>query len=529
MKIRVYSREKIDHDYPEGLANAVHMSLIDGEKEIKLNQNYGMIFVEGKVNEDYTISPRGLINPYIFKENDKYVICADCVSEPGINDNPDKVCRYETKDFLSFDYKGLVAKESGYKNEVEIREELVKDITDRWIPLQAVRVTLPEEVRMEELDLIVAQVEYSDGSFDNKKIDWDCHEVTDASCNMGAESKITDYIQGQIRIPQYDYPIMRGFADPQVFKLDGVWYCLSTNDNTDDVGLYLKSADTPENLFREGYKESLILAYNEEKEYIQTFWAPEYHEIGGESYILFALGGKKWAPHCHMMKLKKGCDPMDPQSWEEPVKVQNTDGNSLTTKGITLDMTHVTADGMDYLIWSERYNIGTKLDSGSMIYISTIDPKKPYRITHEPVLLTRPLLGWENVAGTINNEGPYCLLHGGKVYVAYSGGSANDTTYAVGYLIADEKADLLDINNWTKQNTPSLWAYSAENIDGPGHNSFFVDEDGHTMIAYHGQLGIRCSAIHRVHFDKNNYPYLNMSFERDLPKNMRRVKIKIKK
>lgn len=515
MKIRVYTRDIIDHDYPAGLANSIHMSLINGEEETKLNQNYGMIFVEGLINPDGTIAPRGLLNPCIFKEADTYVICADYVDEASKSDTADKVCRFETRDFLSFDYKGLVDKEGKTENcDIEIDEKLVKDIVDRWIPLTVKRVSLPGEIKADELDLVKARVEYSDGSVDEKAIDWD---------------KVDGGIaEGLIRMPEYDYPIMRGMADPQIFKLNGSWYCLSTNDNTDDVGLYLRSADSPTNLFKDGYKESLILAYNEEKEYIQTFWAPEYHEIGGEGYILFALGGKKWAPHCHMMKLKKGMDPLDHSSWEEPVKVKNTDGNSLTTKGITLDMTHVEAGGKDYLIWSERYNIGTKLDSGSMIYISTIDPENPYCITHEPVLLTRPLLGWENVAGTINNEGPYCLKHGGKIYVAYSGGSANDTTYAVGYLITDENADLLDINNWTKQNTPALWAYSAENIDGPGHNSFFVDEDGHTMIAYHGQLKIRCSAVHRVHYNKNDYPYLNMSKERDLPSEMRRVKVKVK-
>lgn len=513
MKIKVYSKKTVEHDYPEGLANSIHMSLVCESETKELNQGYGMIFVPGQIISGNVISPRGVINPTIYKENEKYVICADYVDENCNNMAEGMVYKCLTEDFINFEHIGLVDKDDKGSSEVEIDECLVKNIEDRWIPLKAVNVILPKKAKREDLKNIKATVLYSDGSEDQKPIDWS---------DIGADSA-----KGRIRMPEYNYPIMRGFADPQVFKLEGRWYCLSTNDNNDDVGIYLKSADSPENLFKEGYKESVILDYNEEKEYIQTFWAPEYHEIGGESYILFALGGKKWAPHCHMMKLKKGQDPMNPSSWEEPVKVMNVDGGPLTKEGITLDMTHVPAGGVDYLLWSERYNIGTSLDSGSMIYISTIDPKMPYRITKKPVLLTRPLLGWENVAGTINNEGPYTLKHGGKVYVAYSGGSANDTTYAVGYLIADENADLLDLNSWTKQNTPSLWAYSAENIDGPGHNSFFVDEDGHTMIAYHGQLGIRCSAIHRVHFDKNDYPYLNMSKERDLPEVMRDVEIEI--
>lgn len=536
MKIRVYSRNVINHDYPEGLANSIHMSLIEDGMETNLNQNYGMIFVNGEITPANTISPRGLINPSIFADGDKYVILADYVDENKTNMAESMLYRVETKDFLSFDHIGLVegdslfefenkAKESGQQtlsettgrfDMVEIPMALVKDIKDRWMPLEACRVSLTDMPKDGTISDVKAIVEYTDGSTDIKAIDWD-------------EKEGSDEISGQIRMPEYKYPIMKGFADPQIFIHKGIWYCLSTNDNNDDVGLYLRSANSPQDLFIEGrYKISVILDYNEEKDYIQTFWAPEFHHIGDDDYILFALGGKKWAPQCHMMKLKKGEDPMDEASWEEPVRVRNVDGEHLTTVGITLDMTHFEAKGQDYLVWSERYNIGTSLDSGSMIYIATTDAQNPYQITSKPVLLTRPLLGWENVAGTINNEGPYVLKHGGKIYIAYSGGSANDTTYAVGYMIADEEDDLLDLNSWIKQNTPALWAYSAENIDGPGHNSFFEDEDGHTMIAYHGQLEIRCSAVHRVHFDKNDYPYLNMGNERDLPLEMRKVTMKVK-
>ena len=69
-------------------------------------------------------------------------------------------------------------------------------------------------------------------------------------------------------------------------------------------------------LFNDGYKEYVILDRNEEKGFIQTFWAPEFHVIGDELYILFAVSGKIWDPQSHMMKLKKNGSIIDPNSWK---------------------------------------------------------------------------------------------------------------------------------------------------------------------------------------------------------------------
>ena len=136
------------------------------------------------------------------------------------------------------------------------------------------------------------------------------------------------------------------------------------------------------------------------------------------------------------------------------------------------------------------------------------------------MLLTRPLLGWENVSGTINNEGPYGFIHEGKLYVTYSGGAANSYTYAVGLLTADDDADLLDISSWTKSITPVLNFYSVKGVFGPGHNSFFTNEDGELMIAYHGETAIdstlRCDGIRRVRFRADGTPYFQMSASEDL-------------
>ena len=74
---------------------------------------------------------------------------------------------------------------------------------------------------------------------------------------------------------------------------------------------------------------------------------------------------------------------------------------------------------------------------------------------------------------------------------------------------------------------PVLSFYSVKGEYGPGHNSFFVDEDGNLMIAYHGETELkshlRCDGVRRVHFDIQGEPVFDMSVERDLALEQREV------
>ena len=85
--------------------------------------------------------------------------------------------------------------------------------------------------------------------------------------------------------------------------------------------------------------------------------------------------------------------------------------------------------------------------------------------------------------------------------------------------IMDKEKDLTDPGSWTKSITPVLTFRSVAGEYGPGHNSFFVNDLGETMIAYHAETGIdehlRCDGIRRVHFRKDGTPYFQMSTEED--------------
>lgn len=531
----VYTKPADPENYPAGLAHAVHFSFQrPGDEPQPLNRDYGILFARGTVSQEDTIVPAGIREPGIFAMEDGWIgICGkitDGDGEPSACGRGD-VFLWKTRDLIHFEETGPVRGETlaGYTPaaRLPVGSETAEEAIRWWTPVRQVGVTLPEQITVkseEELDRIQADAVYSDGSRAARKVDWKKNGVDFAGPGVYT-------VGGVIRQQAFRFPLAEGYGDPVVFRWDGKWYFLGTCDNRNDIGLYVREACSAEELFSPDTAEHLILPYDPERGFEQTFWAPEFHVIGGEAYILFAVSGHVWGPQCHVMKLKKGGRIIRAGDWENPVPVVRADGSPLSSDGITLDMTYIGAESGSYMVWSYRRHIGTPRDTGSMLYIAPVSEREPWKLTGEPVLLSRPLYGWENVAGTINNEGPHALIRGGKVYLTYSGGSANAYTYALGMLTADAEKDLTDPAAWTKSITPVLTFRSVAGEYGPGHNSFFVSDTGETMIAYHAETDIhghlRCDGIRRVHFRKDGTPYFQMSAEEDLCIKTCRLKIRV--
>lgn len=550
--LMLYTREAAANEdsYPDGLARSIHMAAsTDGVNFLPMFSNYGILFAKAEVTGENTLVPKCVKQPWVFKREEGYGIAAIRVNEDGSDEEESKgkALLWTTSDFIRFEEHGLVALadipgrgtdacSAGYHlacDDAEIGSVIAVDATlvDRAVlhysKLTNVAVQLPEAVSVkseEELSKVQARAVYSDGSTAQKQVKWDCDGIDFTKPGIYT-------VSGEVQTPEYPFPLANGYGDPVILPWEGKYYFIATNDNTNDVGLYVREADTVAGLFAEGIEQRIILDYDEERNYIQTFWAPEFHMIGGELYILFAVGGKQWSPQCHLMKFKKGGSIISPDSWEEPIRVVRQDGTFLGTKGITLDMTYIKSGKDSYMVWSYREHCMAPGDTGSMLYIASIDEKEPWKLTSEPVLLTRPLYGWENVSNTINNEGPYAFVTEDTVYLAYSGGSANKFTYAVGLLTAQVGKDLLDLGNWEKAKQPVLSFYSIDGLYGPGHNSFFTDAQGNLMIAYHGETAIdqtlRCDGMHRVHFNIDGKPVFDLAPERDLKPELRKVQMKV--
>ena len=522
-EIRVYTRDVQPGCYPEGLARSVHIACRteSGDWE-PLNRNYGILFAEGLISQQNTIVPMGVRNPGVFRTADGSIgIAGERVHEDGSEDTVfrGKMLLWTTRDLIHFSECGPVDRTTlpaVLPDTLTVDRDLAEEALRWWRPIVHTGTSVPETIRVrsgEALDAVRARLDYSDGSWREKRVIWNKDDLC-------LDKPGTYSVRGKVAQQSFRFPLAKGYGDPVLFPWEGKWYFIATNDNLNDIGLYVREADRPEDLFAEGIEEHLILPFSPERGFEQTFWAPEFHVIGGELYILFAVSGHAWGPQCHMMKKKKTGRIIDEDGWENPVRVVRKDGSPLAEGPITLDMTFVRANRGAWVIWSYREHIGTPLDSGSMLYTAPIDEREPWRLTGEPVLLTRPLYGWENVSGTINNEGPHAFVRDGKVYVTYSGGSANRYTYALGLLMADADSDLSDLRSWTKSLTPVLTFYSVEGEYGPGHNSFFVNEEGEMMIAYHAETGLtemlRCDGIRRVHFRSDGTPYFQMAQGEDL-------------
>lgn len=528
--ISVYTRKIQEESYPSGLAHSVHLAYsYDGKHYCPMNENYGVLFAKAEINTDNTLSCKSLQEPLIFARKERDFYMAMQVQQDGTGDATSKEAAkfWITKDFINFEERESVpvSKNEQPNNIVTVDRKLCEHAVLHWSRLLPVKVHVPEQITvhsLEELAAVKAEITYTDGSTSCMRVKWELDEI-----DPNSPGKY--YISGQIAEERYPFPLLKDFGDPVVFPWEGRYYFIGTNDNLENEGFYVREADTVAGLFAENVEQHMILGVDEEKELIQTFWAPEFHVIGEELYLLFAVSGKKWGPQCHLMKLKKGGRIIEAQDWEAPVRICKKDGGWLSETGITLDMTYIKAGKSAYYVWSYREHGGTAKDSGSMLYIARVNEQMPWQLESDPVLLSRPLYSWENVGGTINNEGPYAFLANGKVYLTYSGGSCNSYTYAIGLLVASEDADLLDVQMWNKRMAPVLTYYSIEGEYGSGHNSFFVNEDGNLYITYHAEISmdsrIRCAGIHRVHFNIHGEPVFDMAAEREADDKLRNVNI----
>ncbi|MDF2595766.1 MAG: glycosyl hydrolase, partial [Clostridia bacterium] len=90
--------------------------------------------------------------------------------------------------------------------------------------------------------------------------------------------------------------------------------------------------------------------------------------------------------------------------------------------------------------------------------------------------------------------------------------------------------DLLNPASWTKGNYPLLTSRSVKGEYGTGHNSYVTDDEGNVWNAYHGKPGIdapRSSGIRRVHFDRDGWPVLDLTEEKDLNQDLIKVSIDV--
>lgn len=272
----------------------------------------------------------------------------------------------------------------------------------------------------------------------------------------------------------YNTPFIPNRADPYILHENGLYYFTASVPEYDRI--VLRAAQTLEGL--RTAEERVLWRKHESGVMSRNVWAPELHLIQGKWYVYFAAGEqddmwkiRPWVLECD------GDDPMTGE-WKEAGQVQAAD--EFTFQDFSLDMTSYETHGRRYNVWAEKVSVGKKI---SNLYIAETDGAK--RFVTPQMLLVSPTYDWERVGFWVD-EGPAFMEQGDRVFVAFSS-SSTGPAYCIGLMWAPADADLMDISCWHKLNHPVLTTSEEKGLYGPGHNSFFRDDEGNWLMAYHAR------------------------------------------
>ena len=577
--------------YSPKLAYSMHLGFSeDGTYFKDLNHNSGILFAKATDNEDGTLNAKSLKNPYIFYTADNEFGVVAVRTEPyGGNDKQSKgkILFFTSSDLLQYKEVGLIdLKTDSYVDDVSCQYEkekkayiikwcdekgnyyknyitIIKSLNsasswektepftiesvyagiEGFVPRNRIRVSkeigkrlvcklsvptnikieVPESVNAgseEDMKSVKATALYSDGTKACKSIDWD---ITGVDWKKSG----THHIKGTVHQDHYVFPVATNRADPCVAQWNGMYYFIATNDADGNHTLYIREANTIPDLVTA--KETMILDSSTYEDIGGLLWAPELHVVEGDLYIYHAAtSGEFFHEESHVIKLRRGGNPMNKGDWSRPNRVIRKDGSYLCEAGktISLDMTNFEVDGTYYVAWSERQF--SPVDLGAWIYLAKVDKNEPWKLICDPIVITKPDYGWANNHVFVD-EGPFTIIKDGKIFLTFSSALV-DETYVVGLLTADVTADLLDPESWTKTNYPLLTSRSIPGEYGPGHNAYVIDEDGIYWNTYHARPGVeapRSSGIRRVHFDIDGYPVLDLPEYKDLNKSLAKVAIDV--
>lgn len=421
-----------------------------------------------------------------------------------------------------------------FGNMIEIREEEARKI-ERYlgeiknIGVKELRFDIAAGNKPEFEKLPKAACLYSDGSVHEKPVCWDKNAFDSIDFTKSGEYEIV----GEVYQKHYPFPFLKAdMSDPCICRYNGKYFLSASGQRS----VTFRISDTLEGL---ALAEPVnVYTMPEDDKIHANMWAQEMHIIRGIPYVFTTVGEREWyTVRSHVLRCNG--NPENPSDWEEPRLVLRPDGTELQPEGISLDMTYFCINEIHYVMWSDRkfkersekYVVADTAD----IYIATIDPDRPWQLTSKPVCILRPMYGWDRYE-TLVDEGPYLLKHGTDLFVTISGSSTGlADLYCLGLLHAKETDNLMLPESWDWLPYPVLTKESVKGEYGPGHNCFIKEpESGDDLLVYHavphdinGKAMGRRMGIRRVHWAASGYPYLEMTEERDLAPEFKKVKLRI--
>ena len=263
-------------------------------------------------------------------------------------------------------------------------------------------------------------------------------------------------------------------ADPYILRKDGWYYFTASVPEFDRI--VLRKARTLKEL--PDAVEKVVWVRHPQGPMSCNIWAPEIHFVDGKWYIYFAAartGADESGCYDHRIYAleNESADPME-GSFVEKGRIDTG------WESFSLDSTTAVFQEKRYFIWAQR---DFDIPGNSNLYIAEM--KNALELKLPAVRLSIPEYDWE-CQGFLVNEGPSCLIHDGNLFLTYSA-SATDERYAMGMLSLPQGADPLDAASWKKSPVPVMVSEPENELFGPGHNSFTVDEEGHDWLVFHAR------------------------------------------
>lgn len=391
-----------------------------------------------------------------------------------------------------------------------------------------------------------AELAYDDGSAASRAIAWDEESLDAVDSDVPGTYEVT----GSISAPAYATPFADERADPSVFRYDWngqeKFLMIATEDiyggNINPQGgahMPIRVADTIEDLsddaIRAGRNVEVDLLRRGDTDAdggVMTgcFWAPEYHVIGGKLSILFmpcynGTNGQPdmWTGRASIIQLQQNAqgedlDPAVPANWSKAQKVLRANGGILNpSQNISLDMTFFEDSGRSYYVWQQL----------GALFIATVDPANPTRLTSEPVRILSPEYAWDNTIA----EGPNVIAHDGVLSMIYSGSTVGDTyTTGLATATAGQGVDLTSPAAWSKLNYPiqKSGLFNGSWQLGTGHGMWSHDEDDNLLYVFHARtdnngLSGRDMFVRRVHWASDGLPIFDMEADEEVAPDHRTV------
>ncbi|MDQ3366223.1 MAG: glycoside hydrolase family 43 protein [Myxococcota bacterium] len=297
-------------------------------------------------------------------------------------------------------------------------------------------------------------------------------------------------------------PVRRGAADPFLWYVDGAYYLTYTAVNRIEVvrarSISELGAATPTVIWRDSTPSRCC-----------NMWAPELHRIGARWYVYYTADDGQIGNHRMFVLESAGDDPLGPYTFKAKLATQDF---------FAIDGTVVELDGAPYFVWS---GVPPTQPKSQNLYLARMS--NPWTLTGPTALLSAPYLSWETkgVGGTIErvNEAPAALYRDGKAFIVFSASQCATPDYALGTLsYANAGGGPLATSSWTKSDDPQFAKTAANQVYGPGHNSFFTSPDGtEVWNAYHavdkpqGSCGgDRSLRVQRIGFRADGSPELGV-------------------